>query len=122
MSRVYSSRLRQMAREEALRLGISLEQGVYVGVAGPCLETPAETRAYRGLGGDAIGMSTVLEAIAARHMGLELLGISCLTNVNLPDCMAETSLEEVLAAARAAQGKLAQLIAAVVARAAPGVG
>ncbi|HKK32517.1 MAG TPA: purine-nucleoside phosphorylase, partial [Desulfomicrobiaceae bacterium] len=83
---------------------------------GPSLETPAETRAFRILGGDAIGMSTVMEAVAARHMGLRILGLSCLTNKNLPDCMAETSLEEILEQANAAGRDLGRVLAAVICR------
>jgi purine-nucleoside phosphorylase len=116
MSMVYEPALRTIAAQEALRLGMTLRQGVYVGVTGPALETPAETRAFRALGGDAIGMSTVLEAMAARHMGMRVLGVSCLTNKNLPDCMAEVSLQDVLDAARAASGRLADLLEAVIAR------
>lgn len=110
MSRAYDAQLRDLALDTARELGIRLERGIYIGVTGPNLETPAETRAFRILGADAVGMSTVLETIAARHMGLDVLGISCLTNKNLPDCMAETSLEEVIATANAAAGKLARLL------------
>jgi purine-nucleoside phosphorylase len=113
MSRVYSPRLQLLAREQAKRLGIGLEHGIYLGLTGPCLETPAETRAFRLLGADAVGMSTVHEAIAARHLGLEILGISCLTNINLPDCMQETTLEDVLNQAQAAGNRLERLLAAV---------
>lgn len=113
MSRVYAQRLADLARDTALRLGLRLEAGVYVGVAGPNLETPAETRLYRAAGADAIGMSTVLEAIAARHMGLDVLGLSCLVNKNLPDCMAEVSLEEVLIQAERSGEDLARLVEAV---------
>jgi purine-nucleoside phosphorylase len=114
MSAVYSPRLREIARHTALDLGIGLERGVYIGVSGPNLETPAETRAFRILGADAIGMSTVLEVIAAHHMGLEIAAISCLTNVNLPDCMAPTSLEQVIAQAGKASASLARLLAGMV--------
>jgi len=114
MSRAYSPRLGAIADAAALSLGLRLERGVYAGVLGPSLETPAETRMLRRLGADAVGMSTVTEVIAARHMGLDVLAISCLTNVNLPDCMAETTLEDVLATARRAEGDLARLLAAVV--------
>jgi len=110
MSRAYDAGLRDLTLDTARELGIRLERGIYIGVTGPNLETPAETRAFRILGADAVGMSTVLETIAARHMGLDVLGISCLTNKNLPDCMAETSLEEVIATANAAAGKLARLL------------
>ncbi|MFW6236089.1 MAG: purine-nucleoside phosphorylase, partial [Desulfovibrionales bacterium] len=112
--RVYSRRLQNLAREQAFEQGLVLERGVYLGLTGPCLETPAETRALRLLGADAVGMSTVLEAVAAHHMGIEMLGISCLTNKNLPDCMEETSLDDVLAQAAASSGKLERLLTAVI--------
>uniref|UniRef100_I2Q5Z0 Purine nucleoside phosphorylase n=1 Tax=Desulfovibrio sp. U5L TaxID=596152 RepID=I2Q5Z0_9BACT len=114
MSRAYSPRLGAVADACALSLGLRLERGVYAGVLGPSLETPAETRMLRLLGADAVGMSTVTEVIAARHLGLEVLAVSCLTNVNLPDCMAETTLEAVLATAKRAEGDLARLLAAVI--------
>ena len=114
MSQAYSPRLGAVADAAALSLGIRLERGVYAGVLGPSLETPAETRMLRHLGADAVGMSTVTEVIAARHLGLEVLVISCLTNVNLPDCMTETTIEAVLATARRAEGELTRLLAAVI--------
>ncbi|WP_027190933.1 purine-nucleoside phosphorylase [Fundidesulfovibrio putealis] len=113
MSRVYSQRLLDLAVSEAMRLGIRLERGVYAGVLGPQLETPAETRMLRLLGADAVGMSTVMEVIAARHMGMEVLGLSCLVNKNLPDCMAEVTLDEVIAVAGVAGKKLSALVEAV---------
>ena len=114
MSQAYSRRLGEIVDAKALELGLRLERGVYAGVLGPCLETPAETRMLRLLGADAVGMSTVTEVIAARHLGLEVLVISCLTNVNLPDCMAETTLEDVLATAKNAETNLARLLSAVI--------
>jgi purine-nucleoside phosphorylase len=116
MSRVFSPRLIEIAMTAARELGIRLERGIYIGVNGPNLETPAETRAYGRFGADAIGMSTVMETIAAAHMGMDILGVSCLTNKNLPDCMEPTSLEDVIAAADAAAGDLSRLLAAVVER------
>ena len=113
MSRVYSERLLNLAAFEAMRLGIRLERGVYAGVLGPQLETPAETRMLRLLGADAVGMSTVMEVLAARHMGMEVLGLSCLVNKNLPDCMAEVTIEEVIAVAGVAGKKLSALVEAV---------
>jgi len=113
MSRVYAERLLDLAVSEAMRLGIRLERGVYAGVFGPQLETPAETRMLRLLGADAVGMSTVMEVIAARHMGMEVLGLSCLVNKNLPDCMAEVTLDEVIAVAGVAGKKLSALVEAV---------
>lgn len=100
MSKTYCPKLMNIAHMAALKLGIPLKTGVYVGIKGPSLETPAETRAFRMMGGDAIGMSTVLEAIAGNHMGMRILGLSCLTNKNLPDCMEQTSHEQILEAAR----------------------
>jgi purine-nucleoside phosphorylase len=114
MSRVYSPRLLDLAQEQAMRLGMRLEKGVYAGVRGPQLETPAETRILRMMGADAVGMSTVMEVLAAKHMGMEILGVSCLVNKNLPDCMAEVTIEEVLAVAEKAGGKLCALVDAVV--------
>ena len=114
MSQVYCPALRDKAIQAALRCGQRLEQGVYVAVAGPSLETPAETRMLRILGADAVGMSTVPEAIVARHMGMRVLGVSCLTNKNLPDCMAATSHEEILAQANASAAALGALLIALV--------
>ncbi len=114
MTEVYSPALRSKVLEVAMGAGVRLEQGVYVGVHGPCLETPAETRAYRILGGDAIGMSTVMEAIAAHHMGVDVVGFSCLTNKNLPDCMAQTSHEEILDQADRTADRLTHVLDAVI--------
>lgn len=81
MSEVYSKRMREIVRREAERLGIPLREGVYVQLTGPAYETPAEVRMCRIWGGDAVGMSTACEALAARHIGLEVCGISCITNM-----------------------------------------
>lgn len=81
MSKAYSPELRGMARACAEELGIPLREGVYIWFSGPSYETPAEIRAARILGADAVGMSTVPEVIAARHCGIEVLGISCITNM-----------------------------------------
>ena len=81
MTSVYDPALRRGAQEAAQRLGISLREGVYAWLTGPSYETPAEIRALRALGADAVGMSTVPEAIAARHMGARVLGVSCITNM-----------------------------------------
>lgn len=113
MCAVYDPELRELAASKALEFGIRLERGVYMQVAGPNMETPAETRMYRMMGADAIGMSTCMEAIAARHMGIRLLGISCLTNKNLPDCMREASLEDVIRQANKSAAAMTGLIRAV---------
>ncbi len=80
MSEIYSRRLQKVIKETAADLSISVREGVYVQFTGPSYETPAEVRMAKLLGGDAVGMSTAVEAIAARHMGLEVCGISCVTN------------------------------------------
>ena len=81
MSEAYDPRMREVALGGAGRLGIALRQGVYAGLTGPSYETPAEIRMLRGLGASAVGMSTVPEVIAANHMGIRVLGISCITNM-----------------------------------------
>jgi purine-nucleoside phosphorylase len=81
MSEVYSRRLRGLAAEAARAIDLPVEHGVYIAVTGPSYETPAEIRAFRTLGADAVGMSTIPEAIVARHMGIEVLGISCISNM-----------------------------------------
>ncbi|MFP4035886.1 MAG: purine-nucleoside phosphorylase [Desulfobacteraceae bacterium] len=96
MSSPYDPRLIRLARSQASALGIDLKEGVYAGVSGPSLETPAETRFLRAIGADAVGMSTVLEVIAAVHSGLRVAAVVAVTNVNLPDCMRPTTLEEVI--------------------------
>jgi purine-nucleoside phosphorylase len=81
MSEAYDSEMRRTASQIAAQRGITLREGVYIGLTGPSYETPAEIRMYRGLGGDAVGMSTVPEVIVANHMGIRVLGISCITNM-----------------------------------------
>ena len=81
MTEAYSKRLRALAKEAASAEGFALEEGVYVAVPGPSFETPAEIRAFRTLGATLVGMSTVPETIVARHMGIEVLGLSCVTNL-----------------------------------------
>lgn len=112
MSRVYDAALLRILENKALELGIRLEKGVYFCIPGPQLETRAETRAYRALGGDAVGMSTVLEVIAAHHMGVRVAGISCLSNKNLPDCMAEHTIEDIIRLSGEAGKSLERLLLA----------
>lgn len=81
MSEIYSKRLRGIAEDAARAQGLAIEHGVYLGLTGPSYETPAEIRAFRVWGADAVGMSTVPEAIVAKHMGIEVLGISCISNM-----------------------------------------
>ena len=81
MTEAYSKRLRALARQAAREEGFALEEGVYLATPGPSFETPAEIRAFRALGATLVGMSTVPETIVARHMGIEVLGLSCVTNL-----------------------------------------
>jgi purine-nucleoside phosphorylase len=81
MTHAYCTEYRQAAREEASKLGITLQEGVYAALLGPSYETPAEIECLRRIGADLVGMSTVAEVIAARHMGLDVLAISCVTNM-----------------------------------------
>lgn len=114
MSEPYDVRLRDLAEREALKRGIKLQQGVYVAVPGPNLETRAEYRFLRMIGGDAVGMSTVPEVIAARHMNLRVLAISVITDECFPDALKPVSIEEVLAAASEAEPELTALLKGMV--------
>ncbi len=116
MSEVYSRRLRAVAAEAAAALGIGLEHGVYVAVHGPSYETPAEIRAFRALGADAVGMSTAPEAIVARQMGLEVLGISCISNPAAGVVDAPLNHDDVMAVTARVRGQFIQLLEAVVGR------
>ncbi len=106
MSKVYDERLRNKAKLIALEHNITIREGVYVGVQGPTFETPAEYNMYRILGGDIIGMSTVPEAIVARHMGIKLFGISIITDSGVPGEIVEISHEEVQQVAMKAEPKM----------------
>jgi purine-nucleoside phosphorylase len=114
MSEPYSERLRAVARAQARRLGITLREGVYVAVTGPCLETRAEYRFLRGIGADVVGMSTVPEVIVAVHGGMQVLGVSIITDMCLPDALEPASVEHIIAVANRAEPNLTALIAAVV--------
>ena len=114
MSDAYTKELRLLAEETALELGIRLVQGVYVPVAGPNLETPAEYRFLRIIGGDAVGMSTAPEVIVAVHSGMKVIGFSVITDMCLPDALKPVTLEEILATAATADEKMARLVKALV--------
>lgn len=115
MSAPYDRGLIQLAIEIARRENFTLHQGVYVAMLGPTYETRAEYRMVRHLGGDAVGMSTVPEVLAARHAEMRVLGLSTITNVGSPDAPAATSGHDVLAAAATAAGKLTKIVRGVVA-------
>jgi len=116
MSEVYSRRLRGLARDAAQQMALPLEQGVYVGVHGPSYETPAEIRAFRTLGADAVGMSTVPEAIVARHMGMEVLGLSCITNMAAGVLPQPLVHDEVMETARRVRGSFIALLEGIIGR------
>jgi purine-nucleoside phosphorylase len=114
MSEAYSSRLRELAHEAARAMEFRLDEGVYLSVLGPSFETPAEIRAFRTMGADLVGMSTVQETIVARHMGIEVLGISCVTNLAAGIQKEPLSHEEVMATGRAVEKQLAGLLTRLV--------
>ena len=116
MSEVYSKRLRTIADEAARARGIPVSHGVYVVVHGPSYETPAEIRFLRTIGADAVGMSTVPEALAARHMGLEVLGLSCITNMAAGVLPQLLNHEEVLETARRVRGAFIGLLEGIIER------
>lgn len=110
MTESYSKRLRALAKQAAAQEGIELAEGVYLATPGPSFETPAEIRAFRTLGATLVGMSTVPETIVARHMGIEVLGISCVTNVAAGLSDKQLSHAEVFEAGRQVEHKLARLL------------
>jgi purine-nucleoside phosphorylase len=107
---LYSSRLRGLAKE----VDASLDEGVYVQFRGPHYETPAEVQMAKKMGGDIVGMSTALEAIAARESGMEVLGMSLITNLAAGVQKTPLSHEEVIAAGKAAEAKISKLLAEIV--------
>lgn len=114
MAAVYDPALMALTRRLAASLDISLAEGVYAGLKGPSLETPAEIRFLKTIGADAVGLSTVMEAIAAVHAGMQVLGLSTITNINDPDRPQPASVEEIVAVANQAAPRLQRLIGAVV--------
>ncbi len=116
MGDAYSANLRALAKEAAQERGVPLQEGVYFYMAGPQFETPAEIRAIRILGGDAVGMSTVTETITAVQCGIEVLGVSCITNLAAGMSGGTLSGEEVVGVGRQAAGRLGDLIEAFLER------
>ena len=116
MSEVYSASMREMIKQEAAKLSIYLQEGVYVQLTGPAYETPAEIRMCRNWGGDAVGMSTACEAMAARHMGMEVCGISCITNLAAGMSAQQLDHKEVQETADRVAEQFKKLITAVVGR------
>jgi len=120
MSEPYSRRLAQAAQELALELKIPVQRGVYVSVAGPNLETRAEYRMLRAMGANVVGMSTVPEVIVARHMSIEVFAVSVVTDMCLPDALAEATVEEIIAVASKAEPNLTRLLVELISRIRPG--
>jgi purine-nucleoside phosphorylase len=116
MSPVYSARLRAVADEAGKASGVPLAHGVYAALLGPSYETPAEIRYLRTIGADAVGMSTVPEAIVARHMGIEVLGISCITNMAAGVLPQPLDHSEVMETARRVRGQFIALLEGIIAR------
>jgi purine-nucleoside phosphorylase len=116
MSEVYSRRLRGLADTVARAQGLRIGHGIYVAVHGPSYETPAEIRFFRTIGADAVGMSTVPEAIVARHMGVEVLGISCITNAAAGVLPQPLNHAEVMEVAKQVRGAFAALLEGIIAR------
>ncbi|WP_126427443.1 purine-nucleoside phosphorylase [Brevibacillus marinus] len=114
MSRAYAPELVELAERQAQRLGITVHKGVYCGVSGPSYLTPAELTMLARLGGDAIGMSTVPEVIAARHCGLNVLGISCITDMAIGEELEPLTHEQVVAVAERTRPRFIALLKEIV--------
>lgn len=113
MSDPYTERLRNIAEQVALQKSIKMHEGVYLALSGPTMETKAEYRFLRNIGADVVGMSTVPEVIAAVHMGMEILGISVITDECFPDALEPINIDKVLEAAGEAEPKMTQVIRGV---------
>jgi purine-nucleoside phosphorylase len=116
MTAAYDRDLIALAEAAAQATGLPIHTGVYAGLKGPSLETPAETRFLKTIGADAVGFSTVLEVIAAVHGGMKVLGISIITNLNDPDHPLPARLEDIIAVARSATPSLEMLLSGVMER------
>src|SRR5215470_5790137 len=116
MSAVYSPELQELVVDEARAIGAEVRRGIYGGLSGPSYETPAEIHLLRTLGADAVGMSTVPEAIVARHMGLEVLGISCITNMAAGVLPQPLVHDEVMETARRVRGSFIALLEGIIER------
>jgi purine-nucleoside phosphorylase len=110
MSQPYDPEMRKMALQIAKEKHITCHEGVYVSVAGPNLETKAEYRYLRIIGGDAVGMSTVPEVIVANHMGLPVFAISVLTDEGFPEDLKPVSLDEIIQTAKSAEPKMTEIL------------
>jgi len=116
MSRAYDAHLAELAADAGKQAGIKPRTGVYVGLKGPCLETPAEIRFLRTIGADAVGFSTVQEVIAAAHSGINVLGLSIITNIHNPEDPSPSTVEEIIAVAQTAAPNLELIVRNVIAK------
>jgi purine-nucleoside phosphorylase len=116
MSEAYLKRYRRIACEAGAEIGLDLQEGVYAALAGPSYETPAEIRYLRAIGADLVGMSTALEAIAANHMGMKVLGISCVTNHAAGVTDRKLDHREVLETGERMKGTMVELLKRVLPR------
>jgi len=116
MTVVYADRLRRIADEAARSIGLPIEHGTYIAVSGPSYETPSEIRAFRLLGADAVGMSMVPEALVARHMGLDVLGLSCITNMAAGMSAGPVTQEEVIETASRVRAEFVALLEGILSR------
>lgn len=116
MTEAYSTAMRLIAKQTAAEIGITLQEGVYAAVLGPSFETPAEIRYLKAIGADMVGMSTVPETIAANHAGMEVLGISCVTNMAAGLSGKKLSHQEVLEVGRQMSGTTLKLLSALLPR------
>ena len=114
MTAVYSPELQELVVDEAKAIGVEVRRGIYGALSGPSYETPAEIHLLRNLGADAVGMSTVPEAIVARHMGLEVLGISCITNMAAGISDTPINHEEVMATGDRVRETFSELLRRVI--------
>jgi len=114
MSEAYNQELIELAKKVAMKEKIRLQEGVYSGLTGPTLETPAEYRFLISIGADAVGMSTVPEVIVANHMGMKVLGISCITDLAIDGVIVKTSVEEILKTAADVEPIMTKLIKKVI--------
>jgi purine-nucleoside phosphorylase len=113
MSTAYTPEYRELARQKANELGITIQEGVYAGISGPTYMTPAELIMLARLGGDAVGMSTVPEVIAARHAGMKVLGISCVTDMAIGEELEPLTHEQVVEVANLTRPRFIQLVTSV---------
>ncbi|MCK5311027.1 MAG: purine-nucleoside phosphorylase, partial [Desulfobacteraceae bacterium] len=113
MTQVYDKKFAALAKKIGKEEDIKLQSGVYAGLIGPSLETPAETRHLKTIGADAVGFSTVMEAITGVHAGMKIIGLATITNINNPDAPQKATLEEIIDTAQKASVKVNTLVSGI---------